>query len=133
MLHAMSFFCVCFLLTAKYLRLKKFITILLLTHFLVFQYARQFSYWECRLSNYFNTENEKCDCEKLVKAITGQAQPSPTPIAHNHFHLDESFYPSFSVAETGNVYINLFTRFINRNVFINTMIPGRLDHPPQNC
>lgn len=129
----MSFFLHELLLSAKYLQLKKFITILLLINFLVFQYARQLSYWECRLSDYFKPENEKCDCEKLIKVIIGQTRPPSIPIAHNHFHVDESFYPSAVIAETETFYTSLFARFMRRTIFINKIIPGRLDRPPQNC
>lgn len=112
-------------------QLRKIITILLLTNFLVFQYARQVSYWECRVFNYFKTENQKCDCEKLIKVITGQTKPSPDPVIHNHFQLDESFYPSATITETNNLYSCFFNWSKAREIFICKMAPGRLDRPPQ--
>ena len=117
--------------STKYLPLRSIITILLLINFLVFQYARQLNYWECRLSNNLKTENEKCDCEKLIKVVTGQTKPFPAPLVHNHFHVDESFYPSSSIIETRIFYSSLPTRFIARKIFIPKIISGRLDRPPQ--
>lgn len=115
----------------KYFQLRKLITILLLTNFLLFQYARQVSYWECSISNYFRTENQKCDCEKLIKVVAGQTKSSPVPAVHNHFHLDESFYPSASITDTGNFYAYLSNWCVSREIFIGRMIARRLDRPPQ--
>lgn len=112
-------------------QLRKIITILLLTNFLVFQYARQVSYWECRIFNYLKTENQKCDCEKISKMIAGQTQSSPVSAIHNHFHLDESFYPSFSIPEMGYYYASQFTRQMPREDSICKRGTGRLDRPPQ--
>lgn len=106
-------------------------TILLLTSFLVLQYARQLSYWECRLSNSFKTESQKCDCEKLVKQAARQDEAFPVPAVHNHFHLDESYYPSRNISTEGINHATVSAWFPAGFIFIGKVIPGRLDRPPQ--
>jgi hypothetical protein len=104
---------------------------LMLTSFLVLQYARQVSYWECRLSNYFKTASQKCDCEKLVKQVEGQGETSPVPVVHNHFHLDESFYPS-RIISAEEIYCAAISAWcLARQFFTGKIIPARVDHPPQ--
>ena len=110
--------------------LRSITTILLLTSFLVLQYARQVSYWECRLSNYFKTENQKCDCEKLIKLNASQEEPFPVPAVHNHSHLDESFYPSRIIATEGMYNTETLSWSFPGHSFIERIIPGRLDRPP---
>jgi hypothetical protein len=111
------------------LRLKNGITILLLINFLVFQYARQLSYWECRLSNSFKTKNEKCDCEKMVTSIAGSPKSQGTPVTHNHFHVDESFFPAW-IIEPASFYTQLPGRLMIKVFFIPALIPRSIDRPP---
>jgi hypothetical protein len=112
-------------------QLRKMLTILLLANFLVFQYARQVTYWECRFFNYLKTENKKCDCEKISKLIAGQTKSFPVPALHNHFHLDESFYPSFSIHDMGYNQASHFTSRDPRQKSACKRGAGRLDRPPQ--
>lgn len=114
----------------QYLRLKNCATILLLISFLVFQYARQLSYWECRLFNSFRAGNETCDCEALVKTITGPSNAEQLPAAHNHVHIDESFYPA-RIDGTISFYTQLPARPMTKNYFIPARLPRSIDRPPQ--
>jgi len=109
--------------------LKKLTTILLLASFLVFQYARQISYWECRLSNSFKVTNEKCDCEQLSNQLSDQSEP--VPAHNNHFHVDETFYPAFTLAIKKSFVIQQSSLGMTLQVFINKIIASRLDRPPQ--
>jgi len=54
------------------------------------QYAKQGLYLECKLSNYFKTTAEKCDCNKAA-GFDNQEPVQPIPKIHTHLHLDELF------------------------------------------
>jgi hypothetical protein len=113
-------------------RLRSITTILLLTSFLALQYAWQVGYWECRLSNYFKAENQKCDCQNLIKqAAAGQDESSPMSAVHNHFHVDDSFYPPCIISTEGIYNTKIFFGSSPGYTFIERIIPGRLDRPPQ--
>jgi len=112
-------------------QLKKITTILLLASFLVFQYARQVSYWECRVSNSFKANNEKCDCEQLVDQVADQGEPFPASAHNNHFHVDDGFYPAGAVAIKKSIVINQSSRGMTLTVFLNNIIASRLERPPQ--
>jgi hypothetical protein len=80
--------------------------------------------------NYLKTENQKCDCEKLIKQ-EGKTAPSPVPAIHNHFHLDESFYPSRIISTEGFCNTEISVRCLARHVFMEKIMLSRLDRPPQ--
>jgi hypothetical protein len=111
--------------------LKKLTTILLLASFLVFQYARQVSYWECRLSNSFKISNEKCDCEQMINQVSDQSEPLPFPAHHNHFHVDETFFPACTLTIKKSFDTQQSSTGMMLQVFINKIIASRLDRPPQ--
>jgi hypothetical protein len=67
---------------------RKPVAVILLFAFVAAQYARQVSYLECKLVNYFSQSAVKCDCEKLL-GFTTDSPASSLPIIHNHIHLDE--------------------------------------------
>jgi hypothetical protein len=112
------------------LSIEEVTTILLLASFLVFQYARQVSYWECRLSNSFKVSNEKCDCEQMINQVTDQSEPQ-VPVHHNHFHVDETFFPACALAIKKSFDMQQSSQGMMLQVFINRIIASRLDRPPQ--
>ena len=112
-------------------RVTQITTILLLACFLVFQYGRQISYWECRFSNTFKTSSEKCDCGQMVNDITDQSDSNPIPVHHKHLHLDDTFCPPF-IAVLKETYLLLQVKSgIMLPVYITLNLPSRLDKPPQ--
>jgi hypothetical protein len=111
--------------------LKKTTTILLLASFLVFQFARQVSYWECRLSNSFKAGNEKCDCEQLSNQVSDQSEPFPISAHHNHIHVDETFYPAYTHTIKKSFVLKQSSPGSMLQVFINRIMASRLDRPPQ--
>jgi len=111
--------------------LKKVTTILLLASFMVFQYARQVTYWECTVSNSFKVSNEKCDCEQMINQVTDQSEPFPVPVHHNHFHVDETFFPACTLIIKKSFDMQQSSPGMMLQVFINKSIASRLDRPPQ--
>jgi len=73
---------------------RKLTAILLLITFAVSQYAKQASYMECVLSNYFSAPAGKCDCAKIISKGKNATDSSSLPVLHNHIHVDESYFPS---------------------------------------
>jgi hypothetical protein len=111
--------------------LRKVTTILLLSSFLVFQYARQLTYWECRVSNSFKVSNEKCDCEQAINQVTDQSEPLQVPVHHNHFHVDETFFPPRTLTIKKSFDMQQSSPGMMLQVFINKIIASRLARPPQ--
>ena len=68
--------------------MQKFSAIVLLLSFAFFQYARQLSYWECRILNAFSSSGQ-CDCEKILTKTNNTAKESP--VVHFHVHPDDLF------------------------------------------
>jgi hypothetical protein len=66
--------------------MRKFTVILLLTALTTGQYAKQLSYWQCRLMNIVRTDLARCDCDKLIVQSNPSKQPA-LPISHNHTHI----------------------------------------------
>jgi hypothetical protein len=66
--------------------MRKFTVILLLVAFTTGQYAKQLTYWQCRLSNIVRNDAARCDCEKLIVQTKPSDQPV-LPVNHNHIHI----------------------------------------------
>jgi hypothetical protein len=74
--------------------MRKVSAILFICIFAFSQYARQFSYLGCIVSNTFKTAQNKCDCEKKNNTSKFDTKQSPVPTPHLHIHLDEYFTAS---------------------------------------
>jgi hypothetical protein len=103
---------------------------ILLAAFIVLQFAKQVSYAECRLANYFAANGQPCDCEKIFAEKTGQDQSTQLPASHQHLHIDDVY--SFASTVTEQVWYSAGTsRHITTAAgrWINA-ITGSIDRPP---
>jgi hypothetical protein len=110
---------------------KRFTAIILLASFVIAQYAKQVSYLECRLSNYFNTPAEKCDCERILTKDKGVADQSPLPAPHNHIHVDEAYFPPKKLKRELSFPGNCVIYVPGRDTELSDGIYNQPDHPPQ--
>ena len=109
---------------------RKISALILSMAFLAAQYARQISFLECSVSNYFKAGTETCDCEKILVSETSDDQPGP--INHNHAHIDESYCLSggailLSHPSTAKSKDSGYPQF-----GLHDGIYGQPDHPPDN-
>lgn len=96
--------------------LKQLASILLIAIFAFSQYAKQFAYMECKLSNSFSNSSLKCDCEKKFDLHTlNEKVPLSSP-THSHPSLIDDFYTSSSCNEIQGYSSAL----LNKNFFSTT-------------
>ncbi|MEI9909328.1 MAG: hypothetical protein WDO71_06505 [Bacteroidota bacterium] len=110
--------------------MKGFTSIILLASFVIAQYAKQVSYLECRLSNYFNIPAEKCDCEKILIKDKGVADQSPLPVPHNHVHVDETYFPPQNVKPKLSFPGNCVVHIPCKDTVLSDGFYNRPDRPP---
>jgi len=110
---------------------KQITTILLLACFILFQYGRVVSYWECRLSNTFKATSEKCDCGQLINDVIDGSDSNPAPVPHQHLHLDDTFYPAYTAGPKETCCLLNVRLSAKLLVYINLNLATRLEKPPQ--
>jgi hypothetical protein len=118
----------CITKTANCFRVKRFTAIILLASFVIAQYAKQVSSLECRLSNYFNTPAEKCDCERILTKDKGVADQSPLPAPHNH--IDETYFPPQNLKPKLSFPCNCVIYIPGRDTVLSDGIYNQPDRPP---
>ena len=108
-------------------------TILLLA-FVATQYAKQAAYLECRITNFFNTESGKCDCEKILAKINNNPLNDLSfPVNHSHIHIDESYFPSKALTHYNLSCIKNVTLTSYRQSCLSNGFCFIADRPPQVC
>jgi len=70
---------------------RKLSAILLILVFAGSQYARQISYFQCKLANTFKATSYQCDCEKQPGFDKKAPNQSPVPLPHTHHFPDDYF------------------------------------------
>lgn len=105
--------------------------IILVVTFFAAQYARQASYLECKLANYFKTASAQCDCEKILIVDNDRSDPSPMPAPHNHIHVDESYFSPLFTHTTGDYWHDQPTYNICRNARVCEGACHEIYQPPQ--
>lgn len=71
--------------------MQKTAALILFAAFVVLQFAKQVSYAECRLTNYFSGTGQPCDCEKILAEKTGLEKSTQLPLSHQHLHIDDMY------------------------------------------
>jgi hypothetical protein len=103
---------------------------ILLSAFIVLQFAKQVSYAECRLTNYFSGPGQQCDCEKIFAENTVQDKSTQLPLSHQHLHIDDMYnFTSFVTEKEWEITViaNHSTTDVNRWT---NAITGSIDRPP---
>ncbi|MBN8676122.1 MAG: hypothetical protein J0L56_18465 [Chitinophagales bacterium] len=103
---------------------------ILLAAFIVMQFAKQVSYAECRLTNYFSGSGKQCDCEKILAEKTGLDQSTQQPAGHQHLHIDDMYSFASLVTEKEwriTMAANYITTDVNR---WKNAVTGSIDRPP---
>lgn len=103
---------------------------ILLAAFIVMQFAKQVSYAECRVTNYFSGSGKQCDCEKILAEKTGLEKSTQLPVSHQHLHIDDMY--SFTNLVTEKEWeITVLANHSNTDVNKWTnAITGSIDRPP---
>jgi hypothetical protein len=96
--------------------------IILLIAIVTAQYARQVSYWECRLANSFQENNLRCNCERLLLSPDSTDTPA-IPMGHNHAHLDDLYnaiheYHQFIALVNLKPFFNVYNDFLPEGIRI---------------
>lgn len=111
-------------------KVQKTAAYILLAAFTVLQFAKQASYAECRLANYFAANGQPCDCEKIFAENTAKSPSTQLPLSHQHLHIDDMY--SFAIPDTEKGWE--FTSTSNHNSRdVNkwtNAAAGSIDRPP---
>lgn len=111
--------------------MRKISILLLFTAFATGQYAKQLSYWQCKLVNIVLPSSPPCDCERLV-IDTDTDNPLATPVTHTHLHLDDLY-------DTADVEVNTsfaLTFGLYKKSPTSALCEGMsalIDKPPSHC
>jgi hypothetical protein len=71
--------------------MKQLAAIFLIGVFALSQYAKQFTYMECKLANSFKSSTEQCDCEKKYDTHSLNDKKPIGPQTHFHPVIDEYY------------------------------------------
>lgn len=85
--------------------MKQLAAIFLIGVFAFSQYAKQFAYMECKLTNNFKPTTQQCDCEK--KYDTHSLNDKKPTGSQTHFHpvIDEYYAASENITTTSSINI----------------------------
>ncbi|OSZ77682.1 hypothetical protein CAP36_15055 [Chitinophagaceae bacterium IBVUCB2] len=110
--------------------MRKITAVILLLVFFIAQYEKHIGYVNCRVTNYFTTDANTCDCESFLENNGAPLADNTIPPIHIHHHPDESYCTP--VNDKISLFFNLITSFPVQ------YIPGlpsgnvySIDHPPQ--
>ena len=111
--------------------LRKLTAILLVITFAISQYAKQASYLECVLFNYFKAPAQLCDCMKIISESKAATDHSPVPSAHNHLHIDESYLLPFSITRLRYYGDGVITSFLTTISQLEDGVENKQYRPPR--
>ena len=73
--------------------MKPLAAIFLIAVFALSQYAKQFTYLECKLANLAKSLGQQCDCEKQYDVLTKNDKKPINAETHVHIIIDEFYSP----------------------------------------
>lgn len=111
-------------------QLRKLTAVIVLLVFFVSQYERQLGYANCRITNYFKPDGNKCDCEQLLENSSSPVADNTAPPVHVHHHPDESYFPPLSSKVHFFSYLNTVFSVIQESALPFGNVYG-IDRPPQ--
>jgi hypothetical protein len=110
---------------------KKTVSIFLISLFILTQYGRQVTYFQCKFENFNSKSNTPvCDCEKNNGSdLAKDENKLPPQKTHLHVSLDE--YYVLNEHNYSSITKDPSFKFSNRPVSFLSSFGGNIFHPPQ--